>query len=389
MPGLYSLDVNTQIIDDFGLKWDDPDYAAPAAPPTGPIIAPEIQIEGLGCGAVGCFLVRRATPTVIEHDLTGDLLPGYQCSRVLNDVSTASVALKDCYDGPPIQPWAHALLFTWDGGYFWHGPVTSVTEDSANVVQVVAADIMAWMRKRRLVDDFDSVGAAVDASAAFTTIVSDGFDQDATVSYVVTAATTGVDVERQFLATDYIYVMDAIDELVVTGCDWTVFLNQIICGDIEATVAPIFVLNPDHMKVKPSVTLAGDDQANRLLVVGGDGIIGSAIATLSTTLYGRLDFIDREADIIDSPSAADRAQGLMQFRAYAPTLIEGIKLLPTAPVQVNDLIPGVEFALNVPGNAVPFIGTARIESVEFADEDNDGHWHVTVHCNTLPIFIEE
>lgn len=347
----------------------------------------------LGCGLIGCYLVRRSTPTTVVRDLTPDLVPGSRCSRVLNDVSDATITLKDCYDGEPIYPWYHSLLFTWDGQFIWHGPVTKVSEDASGQGHIDAQDIMAWMRKRLLMDEFDSTGFPVDASAAFVSIVANGFDQDVSVPYVIIGNPTGITVERAFLEADCIYVADAIDELVTTGSDYTVFLNQIFCGDVEGSIIAQFSLNPAHMKEKPTVTYAGDDQATRVTIcidkeaAGVDKVVEQS--PMMEAQYGLLDLVERENDIKDAASATDRAKGVLDFRRVHPVLIEGILLESTAPMQVNDLIPGIEFEVFIPGAVAPYFGKARLQSVEITENDNDGRWAVQIHCNTLPEYPPE
>ena len=126
----------------------------------------------LGCGLMGAYLVPRESPRTILADLSKDVVPGSRCSRVLNSVSSATISVAECYDGPEIIPWYHSLLLSWDLDWFWYGPIVDVTDQSDGTGMIEAFDLMKWMAFRLMRDDFTSIGAPVDITTIFQDLIN-------------------------------------------------------------------------------------------------------------------------------------------------------------------------------------------------------------------------
>lgn len=334
----------------------------------------------LGCGLMGAALVAREAPRTILHDLSGDITEG-SCNRKLNEISSAQLTLTDCYDGPTIIPWQHALLLSWDDQFLWYGPVTDIEDNEEGFGIVDAQDLMVWMMFRKLRDDFTSIGTPVDVATIFATILAQGFAQDPTVAYTLTQSATGILAEREYLASQHQYVFDFISELATTGIDWTVILDEFLCGDVDIATTPIGVLNASHLVNKPSLKLAGSSQANFETVMGDGTALGLAQDAASQVTFGLLDRVDHESTILDSTSAQAAAATRLAFRKNSPIVIGNMILQERAPLDLADLKPGAIITVSLDGNHVSYAGDVRLNAPEF--NVNDGRWVATINAQPV------
>lgn len=330
----------------------------------------------LGCGRFGAFLVHRTDPFTILEDLSNDVGPGTYCTRVLNGVSEAELTVQECYAGREIIPWVHMIRFSWDEHWFWLGPVTKVVDQSDGTGMISCEDKMGFMRKRKLRDDFSSLGAPVDITTIFTTVVSDGFAQDAVpFAPTITASATGVTGERSYSADDHKYILDIIDELSTTGIDYTVILDTLVCGNLDISTSPIGVLNLSHLVGKPEITLDGTAQATFATVVG-DGVVGLAQDAAANSTYGILDLVEHESSIVDQTSVDQAAATRRDLLADSPRAIGDLVLQAKAPLDLDDLIPGAVITVDLPGSFAPYVGDVRMNKAKF--DVVEGEWQVTL-----------
>jgi len=333
----------------------------------------------LGCGLMGAYLVPRESPRTILADLSKDVVPGSKCSRVLNSVSSATISVAECYDGPEIIPWYHSLLLSWDLDWFWYGPIVDVTDQSDGTGMIEAFDLMKWMAFRLMRDDFTSIGAPVDITTIFEDLITNGFAQDPSVAYALTTSATGITAEREYLASEYRLIADLVAELVTTGIDYTVITegqtSTIVCGNVDIATGSIGVINASHLVTKAEVKRSGLDQANFTTVVG-EGVVGQSQNGASQTTYGLLDFVEHEPDIVDQTSATARSATRLALRTDGLVLPNSVKLQAKAPLNRDMLVPGAVLTVDLAGSFVPYAGDLRMNEVTF--EVEDGRWVTTI-----------
>lgn len=433
MAGLYDLDLDTQVVDDWAIQWDDPDaqsgfvlnheitdaagitdaesehqtrdFTDPEgitdsitfvltinASFTDPVGITDLSyipptLPGLGCGVVGAAIATRSNWGVMLADLTHEIVDA-NFDRRLNDVSQAMIRVQPCFtplyaETTPLSggiiPWEHVLLLSWDSDIVWAGPIVSMADDEEGFGVIEARDIMEWMKHRKIRDSFSTVGAADDVRDIFVQLVGDGFDQDASVAYSIVSAATGITAERKYSASHAQYVYDAADELTTTGIDWTVLLDIITCGNVDINTDPIGVLNNSHLIGKPTLEWSGLDQANFVTVIGsGRGYDDDALTGLSQdagaqTIYGLLDLIEDEPAIEDQTSLDAAASTRLDLRVTTPVRVGELALAPTAPYAHTDLVPGAVMSAWLEGSYVRFIGDLRMDTVRFVAKD--GRWY--------------
>lgn len=332
---------------------------------------------GLGCGRVGALVVERGDWTSMVTNLSQDIAEA-SCDRRLNDVSQASMTVRDCYTGPAIVPWEHALLLTWDGDFLWAGPIIGVRDAADGTGIIEARDIMEWMRHRKIRTTYNSVGAAADVTTIFSNLVSNGFNQDASVAYTISSAVTGITAERKYTAGVAGLVYDAVAELASTGIDWTVILDIITCGDVDIPATAIGVLNNSHLVRKPELAYEGLEQGNFITLFGRDvGDSGTQLSGLaqdagSQTTYGLLDRIENEEEMRDQTSLDAAAASRLDLRLNAPITIGELELADTAPLSMSEIVPGAVLSTWLEGRFITYIGDVRLESAVFTADS--GQW---------------
>ena len=182
----------------------------------------------------------------------------------------------------------------------------------------------------------------------------------------VSASPTGVKGDRTYKASDYGYVGDAIDELSKTGVDWTAYGRTILVGGEEVPAQPFVTLTDEFWTAPPQVVARGNEQATRV-IVKGTNVQGLASSSSEfREFYGLLVRVFDESDIKDSASAQRAAEtrlALLEDQLYVETP-QNASLKPTAPVTLEQLIPGIRVRVDTQASCRRVVSDFRLKEVK-------------------------
>lgn len=334
-------------------------------------------MPALGCPTVNILVAPRGGASEIPVTVgTARTWSSVEFHRLSDDSSGAQIRIEgraQCCDwASKVRPWEHELVVYWGDERAWSGPVTEVdwVEDE---LRIGCKDRMEWMRHRKIHNNHE-YGAGIDLSTIFRDLVVDGLSIDTspniTLAVQLCGVTVGAAEGRKYLAGQTKYVNDAINELARTGVDWTCVDFTCYVGGPGAFSPTI--LRPSHFENEPEATIDGNEFGTRFYVVGAgrgedaDTIVGTNIVDPALEAqYGIHERISSEAEIRDQLSANAAAQTRFDLfgRTGPPFYLPGGKLIASAPVSINDLIPGRIFRVQAEDPCKPIPGFMRLASV--------------------------
>jgi PKD repeat protein len=270
---------------------------------------------------------------------------------------------ENCCEGwAEIYPWVTELYVWRDGRDAWSGPVTEVTFNYGSV-SVRAADLTAWWDRRTL-PNLSYKGE--DLATIFTGVATAAMSADPVPNFTVSATPVGIFADRTYVATDYKYAKDVLDELAKTGIDWTVYGRTVLVGGETVPAQPYLTLLDDFWTTPPAVKARGNDQATRV-IVKGKGVTGAATATTDyLNAFGLLVRVFDENTIEDQATATRAANSrlaILKDQNYIETP-SGAALAPSAPITVPELIPGIRVRVATEATCRPLTGDFRLKKVK-------------------------
>jgi len=320
----------------------------------------------LGTGSdLRVLLVNKGATGVIA-----ELQPASgQFSRILDGTSELTMEGvvggrlgEICCEGwEEIRTWATEIVIYRGGRDAWAGPVTDVSFDYGRV-RITAADTTAWWDRRTVPDlsfsntDLTDIALAIHEAA---------MKPDPSPNLRVVTTPSGVVGARTYNGQNYQYASDAIAELAATGLDFTAYGRTIIMGGEADDLAPIATLIDDHWVAPPTVRQRGNDQAT-VVVVKGQGVQAVALAPPEyLDYYGYLVRVFDEQNITDAATARTAAESRVAL-LKDPFFIEspaGAGLRPTAPVTLEQLIPGAVLRVDAKASCRQVVADFRLERV--------------------------
>jgi hypothetical protein len=320
----------------------------------------------LGCGDdLRVLLVSKGAQVVIA-----ELFPtSGEFTRVLDETSTLSMQAvvggrleESCCDGwEDVRTWATEIMVYRDGRDVWAGPVTEAAF-GYGTVSVEADDLTAWW-DRRTVPTLNFVNT--DLTQIFLAIHEAAIQPDDAMNMNVVTSPSGVTGDRSYNVNNYQYSSDAIDELAKTGLDYTAYSRTILVSGEQVDVNPFVTLLDEHWTEPPRVRDRGNEQAT-VVVVKGQGVQGIAVAADEyLNYYGYLVRVFDEPDIKDTASAELAAKTRLDL-LKDPTFIEtpvGAALKTTAPITLEQLIPGMRIRVDTQSTCRKIVGDFRLQRV--------------------------
>lgn len=320
----------------------------------------------LGDGAdLRVLLVTKGAKAVIA-----ELKPtSGQFTRILDATSELSmegtitgVGGEPCCEGwEEIRTWATEVLVYRDGRDAWCGPITDAAFEYGRV-RIEADDITAWW-DRRVVPDLTFVND--DLTDIVVALNEAAMKPDPTPDVQLAVTSAGVGGSRTYLAANYQYVADAIDELAKTGVDYTAYGRTVIVGGEEVEATPYITLLDEHWTTPPKVRQRGNEQAT-VAVVRGQGVQAIAYAPDEyLNYYGHIVRTFDEQGIEDQESvqlAADTRVDLLKeaFFIETPT---GAGLKTSAPITLPELIPGMRIRVDTRSTCRQVVDDFRLYKV--------------------------
>lgn len=336
--------------------------------------------ECLGEGSYAARFVRRRSKLgpAIPLGEASPLSGGW--SRQLCATSDASIVFGLSADGgrcaellAQLDPWRDELELYREASrseLVWAGPVLDVMANPAQATATVTAqDLSAWWAKRILPQ---IVSRQLDLSEIFRSYIEACFALD-DPGISIEARPTGIVGDRTVAAADLKLLSAELGELAKTGVDWTVAGRTFFVGGQEISAAGRLPgrLVDEHFRDAPQTRRSGSGQVNDAWIRGNSvqGHAGGPDPSDGVLLQG----VSDEQSIEDQGSA-DAAAASWRDRAAEPlAYLEGDNALePSAPIEIQQLIPGVIALLDVSGGGVvPLAQDLRLEKLS-ADFDPDG-----------------
>jgi hypothetical protein len=355
-------------------------------------------------------------------------------SRVLDEISSASVTVPDAFGGlrcniemnDVLVPWRFGLRIERNSELVWAGPITSVERPErggvgADYVTISADDKMAWLSKRtaRNVLSFQQA----DAADVFRTVIGDAVSFDNAFDLRCPSFTSGHSMTRDILPLDFEYTDQIIAELADSAVDYFVFGTDLVVYDarnpgwwtqrgerktrIARTPDPygryLFGLFTDEAFAgRPGFTLDGYAQGNNVIVPGADsgeaGFRRYWTASDVDLTDGLLTYVDvstlyrpqETGPIFDDGVFQNRADSLLAWKRTTPATVSGGWLSESAPVTVQSLLPGSLWAIDLAEKGVERLLTVqRLKRVDVSVDANDGSLVERIAPSLIPVGSDE
>jgi hypothetical protein len=344
------------------------------SPPPFPPVPPTPAMTGqLDCGIYDVFIFTRGLGEIVGRIPFNTL----NWTRVLDDTSSAEVTvdgvsnvgtMQDCCALlGSILPWEHEIGLYRNGLREWSGPVSRVTFPSEQVI-IEALDLSGWLQARNLHYNHNDVQQ--DLANIWVEYVQDAMSVENTAGlYATVHALTGVLADRLYTEDMHTLASDAISELARTGLDWYCVDRNMIGGPVPQQppaypdAPPVPTLIDQSFRDAPTVVRDGDLMGNCIYSnasgsgPGGNAIFGEYGPEFPDTpdhvaqpaapdyaaieeQFGRIERVFQETKILDQPSADQSAATRYDLLKLPVDVISEGTLLPTAGIDMRQLIPG-------------------------------------------------
>jgi len=273
--------------------------------------------------------------------------------RRLDEISQAKTQyyISDdscCHQLGNLEPLVTEKAIRRNGELVWYGWVTRV-DYGRNDVVVEARDALWWLARRAVHNDI--IVTDTDLSDIFQLVWDDAIAPDEINASVVTIA-SGVRESREIKQSENRYAWNVIKEMLDSGLDVTAIANVVYAG---------FVINSRPLELRLAdvqgdvrVTKDGTKYANRVIMDAGDQAVGvyPPGPPRRNEFYPLTETILKDFQIGDEESAENRAKARYEYSRIVPRLVrnqDSIVLNPNTTLDIRDLIPGSEMAVDTTG----------------------------------------
>ncbi len=301
---------------------------------------------------------------------------GVTWERVLNDISTATVTVasnQDCCGtltliADSVAPAMYEVhIFREPGGLVWAGILDDIGEDpsldsDADTVDLKAVGMLSWTKHRVFAAPMPYTpggpGQPAWVAADMTTIWVDWFNylmskDDPDVG--VQSSPTGLVVDRAVNLSEAKLGWDVLKTLVDSGVDVVEYGRVIYVGDLTVFIPRLPTFLEEWFADPPATRVSGTDQANRVYLVGGAGVLGSAGGPDPATGL-LLEGVASDSTLTTVTAADTAAARETAERANAAVFVEGTNdLAPDAPIDIQTLIPGARGPVDVTRRCVQIV----------------------------------
>lgn len=251
-----------------------------------------------------------------------------------------------CGDVSDLRTWRHELLVLRDGQRVWEGPIVDLIYNRSSL-QIVAHDSLAWLARRairsRLCFSSECAGVGRDVALIARDVIRHALAPD-DPELTLTMRSTGITVERVFEAHSA-YALDVLGELARNGLRFTAVGRRVVLFGSNLGGTP--TLDCSHFRTDISVVEPGLSVATRAFV-RGQSAVGEAGGV--DGFFGLVEQIVQD-DLVRSQAQADQAAAFAADALAPPGLLvlvpPGAALSPTAPVTIDQLVPGVGVPVSV------------------------------------------
>ena len=286
-----------------------------------------------------------------------------------NTSSAVATLIATPFQANQIEPWSHTMA-VYRGDELVHYGIIRKVRARANMLELTALDCSVYWSKRRIAQP--RVYRNKDASAVAVDVITDAIGKDDplqqvdTLSYINSNLWMTMEVPVALKM-----VKDIMDDLEKQGLAWTVSAGRVILGPGPAQHTALTITD-DHWSAEIEVVKEGDDVVTDVLTVG-KGVFGAWLDP--TTAMGSLQSIVKADSLVREEECVNASQRMVKEAQYPPRMVvvpSNTRLLPNAPVVINELIPGILIPVSSRQTGITVGSTMALKSVKVtADEKGE------------------
>lgn len=274
-----------------------------------------------------------------------------------------------------LEPWVHLMTIYRGETLVWHGIVLEV-EVTAQGTHVTAADGSVFFKYRRV--PHNRVWRQHDATQVMRTMVEDalGFADATRIVRSITAKDSRIWVTAGWTAAECM-VGEVVSHLEKMGMVWTVHAGRLLIGPVAAGFTTPQITD-QVFDGAFSVVKDGTEVTTDALVVG-KGVWGQY--DVQDTPVGLVQSIDKADGLARAEECQQQAKRLVEDAKAAPRRIvvsSGARLLPHAPVGINQLVPGVRMPMSTSQTGVTVGSTMQLTKMSVTVDDGGEKVAITV-----------
>ena len=260
-------------------------------------------------------------------------------ARAINETSTAegTLTLTDTTMPRRLHAMWHMLSVIRAGEPVWNGPVY-ITTTTGREMKIEARDPTVMFHKRRVRYEMSwkQTDVAYIAAELLRAELSD--DPFRVIAGMVVAPMGAGAYFDYHIAADTITVADALGDLVDAGLEWTYCAGRLYVGPVhrDSRTPPI----RDRDLAEPlAVQQDGSEICTDMLTIG-KGVRGGYADPTAPIRFDAVQSVDSAAS---TGACIDLARAQVKLRTAAPVKVVpgSARLLPTSPIEMPDLVPGV------------------------------------------------
>lgn len=294
-------------------------------------------------------------------DLT-EFITGGTANRKKMDVSTANCTFSSNKDSwgilRKIKPWATYLRIERDGRDQWEGPVTNAVDGLS--FDVTASDMGAYWKRTECKTATYSNTDVIEVAEG---LISQALMKAPYGLPIMDTTILGSLVTKTYSSTEYLLLDDALQSL--PGLEYYFFGRTLFLFGAPEFAKSVVKLNDESWFPTPTVELAGDVYANRIIVKGSSHVGVAEAPTAEINYYGLLSRrFDRPELSTQSAVNAEAERLLLSVRdsIYLNT-DSGAFLDPKVNISLDRLVPGAYVDVSHYVGAIPLDRQMRINEV--------------------------
>jgi acetyl esterase/lipase len=306
-----------------------------------------------------------------EHRLT--MLPRVSAlnfKRTLDDTSSASVTCVSEEWADLIHPWQHEIHIFRNNRLAWCGPVRDKEYDpETGTIVLDCRDLFAWMDFRRAHNEIDLL--ETDVADVFVALMESALSADPSPNILIDKTAVGSTIDFYYDPEIPKIVAEDLRQMAESGVDYTTYLRTVIVRGEYLDKAPIGTMLRAHLAKMPLVKESGE-MATQLLLTGAGGDLHShpdvALTPAQWDLhpYGLLEQIydgDKLFDSDDVSAIEKAAKSRYELMKEPRLFLSEMQLNASAPVEMEDLIPGRRIDVKMDVGAIPLISMYRLQTL--------------------------
>lgn len=291
--------------------------------------------------------------------------------RSLDDTSSATVTCVSEEWADLIHPWQHEIHIFRNNILVWCGPVRDKAYDpETGEIVIDVRDLFAWMDFRTPHSEIDLV--ETDVADVFVALMESALAADPSPNILIDKTAVGSTIDFYYDPETPKIVAEDLRQMAEAGVDYTTFLRTVIIRGEYLDKAPIGTLLRSHLSKVPIIKESGEMATQLYLTGSGADVHAHPDAPLTAAQwdlhpYGLLEQVHDADKLFDSDdvSAIEKAGRSRYELVKDPRLfISDMRLAPSAPVEMNDLIPGRRIDVKLDVGAIPMISMYRLQGLQ-------------------------